>query len=410
MRVRRAEREEAERSGPRMAPLALVVLTQLALGVCSTDCGRERAAGQPVSSSSAAPIAAPLSPTPTLTPKVTTAPKTAENVFLLASGSSLLATGESDMVVRLRDPATLAVVGALEVPEIGAAPPEFADASAESSTAGERGHVVLRALAVAGDGRTLAASYGDPPRSAVVLWHVPADPKATAPTQLAKFEGVDAQSLALSRDGGRLAVATRTATGMTVAVFDTAKQERTYGESVARAARVALSDDGTVLVVMAHGAPAEDRPMPGGGHEWVVNPPLLTWRSLTTHQHAQITGVHFSDFAVSEDGSSAVLGLYSNGYDVYRFAQGGAAGSQLVGRVRGLELSTMAVTRDLGWLAFDDGNGLLELVQLPQGKRRYRVRRQGSYLSAACFGLHGHLYWVDHGALSVADIGATLAP
>lgn len=265
----------------------LIFALMLALAACS----RKRSP-RPRHSASRAPVATPATPTPTAAPVTPTAEQPpAETPTALAVSRVGVFVGTSSGNVEKRP------LGS------GASAPLSAEDASHIIAKGD--HVV--ALSAALNGSLLAVTHSFRGVRSVWLYD-----QATLAVR-GQLPGADgSRRLMLSADGRLLM-----AYGASITLWGTANSAKLADVAAEDPEEVRMNAAGTLLAIKQQSNPAFERPMKGGGHEWIMPSSDISvmQRDGTIVQRATEL-YHVPDYALSPDGRLLIIGNTAGGIDV----------------------------------------------------------------------------------------------
>ncbi len=223
-----------------------------------------------------------------------------------------------------------------------------ADAAGSASSVITNGKGV-RAMAAAADGSLLAVTHEFAHGREIWLYD-----QATLSIRGRLGKEADGQHRLALSDNGKLLVAQ----GGSVTLWDTESNQKLRELPAKEPQEVRMSADGKVFAIQQRGEPSFERPMKGGGHEWVMpSPSIAVMRSDGKQLHIEKELNPLADYALTPDGKTLLVGHYSGGLDVIRL--GGKAKKS-----SGLLLAALAVSPDSKRAAVGSTDGFVHLVNL----------------------------------------------
>jgi dipeptidyl aminopeptidase/acylaminoacyl peptidase len=216
----------------------------------------------------------------------------------------------------------------------------------------------IRAMAAASGGSLLAVTHEFARSREVWLY----DQATLTISRRLGTETDGSHRLLLSADGSRLV-----AQGRNVTIWDTGSGEKLQELSVHKPQDVRMSADGSVLAIQQRGEESFERPMKGGGHEWVMpSPSIVVMQADGKRLRLEKDLNPLADYALTPDGRALLVGHYSGGLDVIPF----------VGEAKktdGLLLATIAVSPNSKRAAVGSTDGFVHLVDLTNPKQTVRL-------------------------------------
>ncbi len=216
----------------------------------------------------------------------------------------------------------------------------------------------VRALAAAKDGSLLAVTHAFAHGREIWLYD-----QATLSIRGRLGKEADGQHRLALSDDGKLLVAQ----GGSVTLWDTESKEKLRELPVKEPQGVRMSADGSVLAIQQRGEPSFERPMKGGGHEWVMpSPSIVVMQSDGKRLRLEKDLNPLADYALTPDGKLLLIGHYSGGLDVVPF----------VGKQRktdDLLLASLTVAPDSKRAAVGSTDGFVHLVDLADPKKTVRL-------------------------------------
>ncbi|HMR75927.1 MAG TPA: hypothetical protein PKD61_12465 [Polyangiaceae bacterium] len=246
------------------------------------------------------------------------------------------------------------------------AEPDSADAKVDAAgadTARTTANVVangkgVRAMAAARDGSLLAVTHEFAHGREIWLYD-----QATLSIHGRLGKEADGQRRLLLSDNGKLLVAQ----GGSVTLWDTEAKQMLREPPANQPQEVRMSADGSMLAIQQRGEPSFERPMKGGGHEWVMpSPSIVIMQSDGKLLRLEKDLNPLADYALTPNGRMLLIGHYSGGLDVVPF----------VGepkKAEGLLLASLAVSPDSKRAAVGSTDGFVHLVDLADPKKTVRL-------------------------------------